>query len=198
MTGYDAYTIFNSVRLHFTSEGFDYFRYNGKSKVSLEAFEQKKEKYLFHKLARMYNEEELPYFFAINFLKNDKFWTNMILQEDATNNYKEWIKWQQARTHNFKEDLSKLSEMNFGELVICKEGQFPELLNLVLQREISYDSFIILDYFIKLADAWNRKLDGDFIWDSFYKKFKKYKPFFLAYAPLSDPHYIKLLKENLT
>jgi len=41
-------------------------------------------------------------------------------------------------------------------------------------------------------------LKDDFIWDDFYKKFKKYKPFFLHYAPLSDMYYKKLIVNHLT
>lgn len=198
MNGYDAFQIYNSVRLHFTTDKFDYYRYNGKSKVSLESFEQRKDKYLFHKIARMFTEEELPFFYAVNFLKNDKIWVNSLVQDEASKTFKDWIKWQQARTHNFKEDLAKLSELNFSELVVCKDNQFPELLNLVFQNELHYDTLVILDHFIQLVDAWNNKLCDDFIWEAFYKKFKKYKPFFLQYAALSAPHYKKLLVENLT
>jgi hypothetical protein len=198
MNGYDAFLIFNSVRLHFTTENYDYFKYNGKTKVSLEAFEKKKDKYLFHKIARMYKEEELPFFYAVLFTKKDTVWSNTLLLDESANAYKEWIKWQQARSHNLAEDLSKLSETNFGELIVCKDNQSPELLNLVLQGEINYDTLVILDHFIKLIEPWNKKLDGDFIWESFYKKYKKYKPFFVAYAPLSDTHYKNILKKNLT
>ena len=198
MNGFDAFQIYNSVRLHFLNDGFDYFRYNGKSRLSLEAFEKKKDKYLFHKIARMFTEEELPYFYAVNFLKNDKVWVNSLVQDEASQKFKSWVKWQQARTHNFKEDLIKLAEMDFGSLIVCKDNQHPELLNLVFQNEIDYDTLIMLDHFIKFTESWNKKIGDDFIWEEFYKKFKKYKPFFTGYAPLSEPHYVKLLKEYLT
>ena len=91
MNGYDAFLIFNSVRLHFTTENYDYFKYNGKTKVSLEAFEKKKDKYLFHKLARIYKEEELPFFYAVLFTKKDTVWSNTLLLDESANAYKEWI-----------------------------------------------------------------------------------------------------------
>ncbi|CAB4124136.1 59 protein [uncultured Caudovirales phage] len=198
MNGYEAYQAYQAVRLHFMSESFDYFTYHGKSKTSLDAFNLRKDKYLFHKIAKIYDEDELSYFYAINFVKlGKKTWINGMIQDEAVNNFKEWKKNQQARTYNFDEDLKKLAEMEFSELVTCKDGQFPELMNLVFQKEISYDSLIILDHFIKLVDAWNSKLGGDFIWDDFYKKFKKYKPFFINYAPLSEPYYKKMILDNL-
>lgn len=197
MNGYEAYQIFHAVRLHFTTN-FDYFTYNGKAKVSEETFNLRKDKYSFHKLARMYSSEELPYVVAINFVKSDKnFWISSMFQDSSDRNYKEWLKWQQARTYNFSNDLEKLSTANYKDLVTCKDGQFPELLNFVFQEEISYDTLVILDYFIKLMDVWNTKIEDDFIWKEFYKKFNKYKPFFLHYAPLSEPHYKKIIIQNL-
>ena len=199
MNGYDAYQTYQAVRLHFMNEGFDYFTYNGKSKTSIDAFNLRKDKYLFHKVARMFSEEELPYFFAINFVKRNKnTWINGMIQEESLENYKEWKKWQQARVYNFQNDLDKLTEMNFEDLIVCKDGQFPELLNFAFQGEIGYDSLVILDHFIKVVDAWNTKIVDDFMWGEFYKKLKKYKPFFLHYAPLSDPYYKKMIVDCLT
>lgn len=198
MNGYDAYKTYQAVRLHFSSPTFNYYTYNGKSKTSMEAFELRKDKYLFHKVARMYPDEELPYFFAINFVRSIKnTWINGMLQDEASENYKDWKAWQQSRLYNFQNDLDKLSEMKFESLIVCKDGQFPELLNLVFQNEISYDTLVILDHYIKMIDVWATKISDDFIWGDFYKKYKKYKPFFLHYAPLSDVFYKKIIVDKL-
>lgn len=198
MNGYEAYQIYQAVRLHFTTDKFDYFTYNGKSKTSVDTFNTRKDKYLYHKIARMYEEDELPYYYAVNFMKGDKTWINNMIRDDAELHYKNWKKWQQARLYNFTNDVQKLGEIGFGNLIVCKDGQFPELLNFVFQGEISYDTLVILDHYMKLIDAWNTKIEDDFIWKDFYKKFKKYKAFFLHYAPLSDMHYVKVIKESLT
>lgn len=199
MNGYDAYKVYQAVRLHFTSESFDYFLYNGKTKAAtLEAFNLRKDKYSYHKLARVASEEELPFYCAVNFLNDDKCWISNLLEDIAVKRYKEWLSWQQARAHNFKSDLSKIDNHNFAEVIVCKENQLPKLLELYFQHEIGYDTIVILDHYINLVDNWNKKIGDDFIWNSFYKKFKKYKPFFLSYSPLSDPHYKKIIKENLT
>jgi len=199
MNGFDAYNIYQAIRLHFINDKYDYFGYYGKTRTSEETFNMRKDKYTFHKIARLYNAQELPIFFAVNFLKRDgKVWISGMLQEEAIKNYNDWISWQKGRVENFTKDLKKLSKLNFQELIVCKNGQFPELLNLVFQNEIAYDSLVIIDHFIKLTDVWNTKIEDDFIWTEFYKKFKKYVPFFLYHAPLSDPYYKKLLVEYLT
>jgi T4 gene Gp59 loader of gp41 DNA helicase/T4 gene Gp59 loader of gp41 DNA helicase C-term len=198
MSGYDAFKTYQAVRLHFIADKFDYFTYNGKSKTSPEAFNARKDKYTFHKVARTIGEYDLPFFFAVNFLKRDgKAWIAGMLQEEAFKVYESWKKWQEDRTLNLTKDLKKLATKDFAKLIVCKDGQFPELLNLVFQEEIAYDTLVILDHFMHLTDAWNSKIDDDFIWTEFYKKLHKYKPFFLQYASLSDMHYKKLITEYL-
>jgi hypothetical protein len=198
MNGYDVFQTYQAVRLHFVNDKFDYFAYNGKSKTSPEIFNARKDKYTFHKVARLFEEEELPYFFAVNFLKRGgKAWIAGMLQEEAFDVFKKWKGWQERRIENLNKDLKKLKG-KFEEMVQCKDGQFPELLNFVLQEEIDYDSLVILDHYMKLIDAWNTKIEDDFIWSEFYKKLNKYKPFFLHYAPLSDPFYKKAIVDGLT
>jgi hypothetical protein len=199
MNGYDAYQIYQAVRLHFVNDSFDYFTYHGKSKTSLATFDTRKDKFSFHKVARMVKEEELPYFFAVNFARGDnKGWISAMLQKESMELFEKWKVWQQNRSENLKQNLVELKKNHkFEDIIGCKNGQFPELLNVLLRNEIDYDTFVILDHYINLTNAWNKKITDDFIWTEFYKKFKKYKPFFLNYAPMSDVFYKKLILENI-
>jgi hypothetical protein len=200
MNGYEAYKTYQAVRLHFVNNDFDYFKYGGNSKTSEQAFNARKDKYTFHKVARVINEKDLPFFFAVNFLKRDsKAWIAGMLQEEAFAVFNTWKEWQEKRLENLKNDLKKLNELDkFEDMIVCKDGQFPKLLNFVFQDEIAYDSLVILDHYIKLLESWNTKIEDDFIWSDFYKKFNKYKPFFLHYASLSDMYYKKAIVDGLT
>ncbi len=44
MTGYETFALYNSLKLHFSKESFDFFKYGGKSKISVNAFENRKDK----------------------------------------------------------------------------------------------------------------------------------------------------------
>jgi len=105
-----------SVRLHFTNDHFDYFQYNGKSRTTIETFDLRKDKYSFHRIARMYDEGELPYFYAVNFFHKDKNWISELLKDEAKQLFKDWKNWQSARAENFNEDLNKLKQINFGAI----------------------------------------------------------------------------------
>ena len=52
MTGYEAFSLYESLKLHFTKESYDFFKYNGKTKVSVQSFENRKDKYHFYKIGR--------------------------------------------------------------------------------------------------------------------------------------------------
>lgn len=197
ISGFEAYQIFQGVRLHFTSN-YDYFKYSGKTRSTEENFETRKDKYLFYKIGRKYDAQTLPFFFAVNYAqRDDRLWINNFMREEAVEAYETWLKWQQARSYNFKEALNFLNERNFPSLIVSKDGQFPELMNLVFQKEIYYDVLVILDNYIHLVDAWDKKISDDFIWPSFSKKFKKYVPFFNSYAKLDDS-FKKMIVSELT
>jgi len=45
MEPFDAYKKFQALKLHFTSDSYDYFKYNGSVKVNKISFETKNDKY---------------------------------------------------------------------------------------------------------------------------------------------------------
>ena len=57
MTGYEAFGIYQALKLHFTTDSYDFFKYNGKTNVSVNAFENRKDKYHFYKLSRKYSNK---------------------------------------------------------------------------------------------------------------------------------------------
>ena len=52
ITGYEAFCLYQAIKLHFTTDYYDYFKYGGKSKISVDAFENRKDKFYFYKLSR--------------------------------------------------------------------------------------------------------------------------------------------------
>ena len=45
--GYDAYTLYLGIKLHFYSKGYDFVKYNGKVKSDINSFLKRKDKYHF-------------------------------------------------------------------------------------------------------------------------------------------------------
>ena len=73
ISGYEAFGLYQSLKLHFTTDSYDYFKYNGKTKVTVTAFENRKDKYHFYKLSRKYtNKEDLINFIVANLIEDEK------------------------------------------------------------------------------------------------------------------------------
>jgi hypothetical protein len=88
MTGYEAFTIYQALKLHFTSDSYDFHKYNGKTNVTVTAFENRKDKYFFYKLSRKFTQkDDLISFISANFLESDKYWIGDLLTEEAEVNY---------------------------------------------------------------------------------------------------------------
>ena len=59
MTGYEAFCLFSSLKLHFTQDQYDFLKYRGKTRTSVEAFENRKDKWQYYKLSRRCSSEQM-------------------------------------------------------------------------------------------------------------------------------------------
>ena len=51
-----------SLKLHFTTDSFDYFKYGNAAKASQQSFDSRRDKFFFVKLSRTFKEDELREF----------------------------------------------------------------------------------------------------------------------------------------
>ena len=62
--GYDAYTLYLGIKLHFYSKDYDFVKYNGKVKSDINSFLKRKDKYHFGKLFKTYKQELQDFYIA--------------------------------------------------------------------------------------------------------------------------------------
>jgi len=176
-SGYAAFVMYNSLKLHFTSKSYDYFKYNGKTNVSAVTFLKRKDKYTFYKLSRKYNVEELRDFYVANFLEGDKWVGDMT--KDGDEIYKKWQKTQQSLTYTFENDIMYLLA-NGGspdEMLNVKPNSYPILMKLIQLKQVSLETLVILNDIMNFFPMWTKKIDDDIIWPDFKLKCEKYTPF---------------------
>ena len=58
MNSYEAYTLYLAIKLHFTSDNYDFYRHNAKVNSSFNTFLKRNDRFFFHKLTTKYNKEE--------------------------------------------------------------------------------------------------------------------------------------------
>jgi hypothetical protein len=178
-SGFSAFAIFNAIKLHFTSDSYDFFRYNGKSNVTKQNFANRKDKYSFYKLSRKYRNEELMNFYIANFLVKDVNWIGDITGVEGEENYKMWQKRNQSLNYRFKEDIMYLMDkVSIGsDMIKVKDGQYPLLLNETMQGAVTIETLSILNHMMGFFEMWNKKISDTIIWPTWKRKCEKYAPF---------------------
>jgi hypothetical protein len=180
ITGYEAFGIFQALKLHFTSDSYDFFKYNGKSRVSVDAFENRKDKYHFYKLSRrLTSRDELIMFIVANFVQNENIWVGDLLTEESETIYRQRQKVIQSLSYIFENDCRKLFDNidNPNEFLKVTNGEYPVLMTKTLQRDIEIETLCIMNKILGFMPNWNNKIEDTIRWPLFYRKVIKFSEF---------------------
>jgi hypothetical protein len=198
-TGFAAYALWNSLKLHFTSDSYDYFKYNGKTNVSKQSFTTRKDKYQFYKLSRKYDLEELRNFYIANFIAGNAEWVGNLLQ-DGEDIYRKWQRTQQSLTHTFESDIIYLFDTVDGSEFMTRddilkpiEGGWPMLITKLMKKKVSLESVCILIDLVGCMPRWEKQITEDLIWPPIHRLIKKYTPF----IPYDKKKFMAILKEKI-
>lgn len=180
ITGYDAFKIHTSLKLHFTQDKYDYFVYGGKTRVTIDSFEKRKDKYWFYKLSRKYpSKEDYENFLVSVFLNKTNVWSGYLLNEEYEEMYANRMKVIQSLTYHFKNDLDKIfSDVeNPNSLLQVVNGEHPKLLKKYFQKEINIETLVIMNGILSFFPLWKEKIHDTIFWPEFNLKATKYLPF---------------------
>lgn len=194
-TGFAAFALYNALKLHFTSDSYDYLKYNGKTNVTANSFSTRKDKYSFYKLSRKYNIDELKNYYIANFLEHNDKWVGDMTGPTGEENYKKWQKRIHSLTYTFENDIVELLDevKTPEELLVVKSGEYPKLLVETMRENIGLETLIILDDIMNFFPMWEKKIDDDIIWPNYKRTCEKYKPFLIY----DKAKYIEILKRRL-
>ena len=166
------------MKSHFTNSKYDFFKYGGKSRATMSAFNKRKDKYWFEKTSRKYSDEEVVNFLLANFVTTDtpqNLWIGEIINS-GERNYADWMRRQQSLTYLFKEQSRELlSEKKLEEIFNCSKGH-PLILKKYLGGSINLETFAIFEKIFSFGKNFDDKLK-DPVWESVSLKLKKYLPF---------------------
>jgi hypothetical protein len=193
MTGYEAFSIYNALKLHFSQQSYDYFKYNGKSRISVDSFENRKDKYHFYKLSRKYKEDEYINFLVANFIVNEKTWAGDLLKSEAEVHYLRRMKYMQSMTYSFENDCNLVFEEldDPNEVLRVEDGEYPVLLLMALRKEIQPETLVILNALLNFFPAWSKNVADTIRWPDYRMKMLKYT----AFVPFDSVKYRLMLKK---
>ncbi len=175
MDAFEAYKHYVALKNHFTSNNYDYFKYNGHIRAKRESFESRNDKYFFQKLAK---RKDLVHFLVSLFVygSRDSWIGDIVRNEENERMYNKWQKVRQAITYVFSNDIENFEPDLKGSFDVV-DGQHPLALRLLLSETIHIETFIIMNDIIKFVPHWNKHITDTVVWPSVRHKCKKYQPF---------------------
>lgn len=197
ITGYETFGLYQSLKLHFTTDSYDFFKYGGKSRISVDAFENRKDKYHFYKLSRrLQSKDELIDFIVAQFVNDENTWVGNMLDDTSDSIYRQRQKVIQSLGYIFENDCRKLFDgvENPNSILQSESGDYPILLTKAMRKEIEIESLCILDNLLGFVPVWTNKITDTIRWPQYRRKIIKYKPF----VPFDKTKYKLLLKKVIS
>ena len=192
MMPFDAYRCYLSLKNHFTKDHYDYHKYRGKTRATVQAFYKRKDRFWFEKFARSKNDKEVEEFFVSNFIYSTDpatMWIGEMIKE-GEGRYTEWKKKVQSLSYIFKEEVENVfEEQKVDDAFNCSKGHLP-ILKSYLGGDTSLETMVICDIILGYGKDFDKRLN-DPVWETVSRKIKKYKPF----LNINVPRYKKILKE---
>ena len=189
---FDAYKCYLSLKRHFVDDKYDYFKYCGKSRATIQSFYKRRDRMWFEKISRQKTDKEVVDFFVSNFVScNDPetLWIGEIIKE-GEERYQQWQKKMQSLSYVFKEESQPLFEENkFEDIFNCSKGH-PVLLKKYLSGKISLETMVLLNKIFAYSKNFDKKLQ-DPVWKTVSRRVKKYDSFINT----DVFHYKKILKQ---
>jgi len=180
MEGMKAYQRYQALKLHFTSD-YDFVKYSGKiRKISEESFLKRKDQFLFRKLERKYNDDQLTDFFVANFVSQAGVrWVGEMSGQESEKVYLNWCKRIEAFSYYLKQDLEVILDNcnNSVSRILLVESTHPVLLKMYMAGKIAAETVVAFDIAFNIFDKWNEEIDDTIVWPEFYRQLSKYRPF---------------------
>jgi len=193
MMPFDAYKQYLSLKNHFKKEKYDYHKYCGKSRATVQSFYKRKDRFWFEKVSRQKTDQEMIDFFVSNFITctdPSKLWIGEMIRE-GEGRYTEWKKRTQSLTYLFREETGSIfADSNFDSMFVLDGSRHPQILKEYLKDNISIETLVILDRILGFRKDWDKKLQ-DPVWETVSMRMKKYSPF----LNIEVSRYKKVLKE---
>lgn len=177
LDSFDAFCLFLALKNHFTQDSYDFFKYHGKTNATKEAFEKRKDRLQFQKLARRESSENLQTYLVANLVAG-KTWVGQFLEVDAETNYHQFKVKLENITETVIEELKKsLEHCEPTKLFKVDKHEYPQILLDHLDTTQSMVSLVVLNNFVQFVPIYNETYAGDEVWETTARMITKLTPF---------------------
>lgn len=167
--GWTIYRAYLAIKRHYTSEEYDYFKYNGLVKASREKFEDRNDHLMFKHLAK--DKDWFDRIIANQAYGNNP-WIGDIL--DDTEYYQKFITRKQSLMYLLQNDIRKFH--NFQDACRVDTSMHPEIFQEYIQGNVSLETISIIGHVTRLFNYWD-KVMTDPLWKDQRLKIMKHHRF---------------------
>lgn len=168
----EAYQMYVSLKLHFSSMTYNYFKFKGKRKHQLN-YQERNDRFLFEKLAR---RKDVFGRLVANLSFDPNMHVSVLVGSQGDKIYYDWKKRQESFTYMMRDEFAKVKPI-FPDGFKTAGGQHPLAFKLYLKKEISIDAMAIINSYTGILKAWNENLKDDPVWVSMRVPLLKYGEF---------------------
>lgn len=168
----DVLQLYTAIKLHFTCESYDFFKFQGKLKHPPK-LAKRNDQHFFERLSK---KDDPAGLIIANVANDPHVWVGNLLHEQAKETYLAWRKRQDTTMYTFQTEFRKLA-YSFPDAFTCIAGSHPLALKLYLQREVSVDTMAITNQVMSFLPNWDKVLANDAVWKTMRLSLIKYHGF---------------------
>lgn len=150
MNSFEAYVQYVSIKNHFNNPNFNYFKYAGKTRITVKSFENRKDQYWFTSLSK---KGDVKGFLVSNFIEDKDFWIGRVNKDETEKIFTDWKRRTQSLTYYFEQDIKKLDMTKFMWYFVSDD--VPPIIQMYIRREISHETFVCLFHILKCHTIWS-------------------------------------------
>jgi hypothetical protein len=116
-------------------------------------------------------------------LDNNHFWVGDFLSSDSEEVFVQWKRRTESLEYVFKQecdilfDFLEQSKLKFDDMFRCENGDHPILMKFLLRKEVSAETFAILNILVGFLGKWNERMSDDPVWSEVGVRYAKYEKF---------------------
>lgn len=172
MSPFDLYRQYIALKRHFTTQTYDYFKYDGKIRASLKSFERRKDKPFFHRLTKFRDPIN---FMAYNFIHSDLWIGEIVINEESIRNYRKHKKIKDSLSYEFRKELKKFPSIR--EAIFTDGITHPLIIRKYIGEEISLETLVIVSTVMRTISYWKKNHPDDLMMEEVLLKISKFRSF---------------------
>lgn len=178
MDDFLLYRYYVAMKAHFTSEAYNIIKSQGRTKVSIQSYQNNRQvNSSIKRLAKKMTIEQAMDFMIANFVAGDEY--GGIFNPDAQDVVKAWKARMESISYHFENDLHTMEQEcgSIEEALTSLAPSHPAALKLLYQNKICIETLVLLSGLTNFRQPLDTELKSDILWRKTSLILRKYKPF---------------------